>query len=285
MKRFILLLLSCLFVAHYVSGAQTPLKKFYGLRVQSDIVSYSILINGVEQDSAKGGSSRSFYTEANQWLVRGENTIEARYNLPSGAPTGDAEIEVHLYWATREDQAEQPVVDYHWKARPDDLYPVVYTCPFDLDDFPETMLACVEKLPAPEGEVAVLSQEDKYAILSHIDQLVAAYLKRDFDAVYELQKLKFEDVATSRHQATAEELEELTSDARKFVVGLDKLEYHQPDAPLQFVVTGDNKLVHVVRSSSPEYALAFTYESEGEKQDFFIDPYFAKIDGKWVIIR
>jgi hypothetical protein len=246
----------------------------------------------VEADSYEGGASHSSYTEVNQWLLRGDNTVRIRYDLPSGnaSDSGEAHLDVQLYWVAPGDEELLPgrtECDYHWKHEPGGLYPVVFTQPFGLPGFPETALFLAGPLPAKyEGERADL-QQDIDAISAQVGALAGAFLRRD-SVVYRLQRVKMEDVAKSRYQGSPRELEELESEALNFVAGLEGLEYHEPAGPLQFRVTGENRFVHVVcpgASRALEYTLSFTYRYEGEAQYFFINLYFAKIDGEWLIIR
>jgi hypothetical protein len=132
----------------------------------------------------------------------------------------------------------------------------------------------------------VLPQADQAEITAVVEKLRQGFAAKDLEAIDELFAAKYADIATARFLKT----EEYKAEMDAFYTELFSREAFAV-RPLysryNFQSTAADRLVKVMQGSLgfPEPALVMTYRENKRTRRYDLDLYFAKIGGKWLIVR
>jgi len=262
-----------------------PVKKVYFYRIESSaqIQGYSILVNGAEMLGNEGGRPSEARTDINDWMVSDNNEISITVFWPEGVKftTGVPPASFKLF------SNDTLIKEYKWPgpgvSDVSGSYPRTINETFKADGFPKVMLEKAERVISSAG---VLPRDDQQSIAALVEQLRKAFAEKNIAAIDELFKVKYNDLAIARFT---------TPDTIK--AGADKqyLELMEKEAyavrPFSgrygYYSTADDRVVRVIqgRIGFPEPALVLTWREAKKTSRWDMELYFAKIDGKWVIIR
>lgn len=269
--------------------------KYIQLRLFSRTVGYTIRINGVPVASFQGKSTSSSVAEINQWLVAGKNSVDIYVEWPHGLPytSGEGRFEFAVFPSFPDVDDPNPdnkYVDYQWPRNGiPETYPNLCGETIDLGDFPHTRLQDAEQVETVKnGVFEEPANGDKAIIISLVRELNMAFLKKDVDKIYELQRIKYEDIAVARYKDKKAQ-KEIIIEQLNWLKSLGELELSgKNDEEYRFEFLNGNKIVLVTQGgiNDPKPAVAVQEKGDGGKENqISVDAYFAKIGGKWTIIR
>jgi len=262
-----------------------PVKKVYFYRIESSsqIQGYSILVNGAEMFSNEGGKPSESRTDINDWMVSDNNEISITVFWPEGVKftSGVTPASFKLF------SNDILIKEYRWPApdTPDmsNSYPRTINETFKAEGFPKVMLERAERVISSAG---VLPRDDQQSIAALVEQTRKAFAEKNIASIDELFKVKYNDLAIARFTTPAA----IKADADKQYLELMEKEAYavRPfGGRYGFYSTADDRVVRVIqgRIGFPEPALVLTWRESKRTLRWDLELYFAKIDGKWVIIR
>ncbi|MDR2768370.1 MAG: hypothetical protein LBB82_08620 [Treponema sp.] len=243
----------------------------------------NLVVNGVELAWFDGGKSWSSSIPLNDWMVSGVNEYEIAVFWPEAVKFVpgissvrftlrlNGEVKEEITWAPEAgNETEQS-----WSHN------IAGT--FRAEGFPRLMLEKAERVISSTG---ALSQEDQQAISDLAGELRAAFTNKDLSAAGELFKYKYADLSAARF-VSEPSIRTGTDAIYEDIMGKDRYAVQPFWGRYNFQSTANDRLVKTMqgRIGFPEPALVLTYREDGRTRRYEIDLYFAKIDGKWVILR
>ena len=289
-----------LFAAIFSACAQTPSETFsspekenasrsvrrkflYRVKASSNIVGFNIMVNGAEIANTGGGAVFSSETNINDWMVSGNNKIEITVFWPENVSftPSISSASFKLY------SNDKMIKEFKWPesaSPPDKLnsYPHTFTENFKADGFPRVLLERAERIISSAG---ALPRSDQEEIAEIAGQLRTAFTEKNISLIEELFRFKYTDLATARFSTTAEIRNEANEKYREL---MDKPGYTIIfNGRNSFFTAADDRAVRLGqgRIGFPQPALIISYREGRSTARFELELYFAKIDGKWVIIR
>jgi len=131
----------------------------------------------------------------------------------------------------------------------------------------------------------VLPRGDQAEIAAIAKQLRTAFTERNYSVINDLFRIKYADLAKARFASEADIRDEANTKYREMMnkTGFSVF-YNGRDS---YFSAADDRAVKLGqgRIGFPEPALILTWREGGRTVRWVMDLYFAKIDGKWVIIR
>lgn len=222
-----------------------------------------------------------FWKEANSWLLPGKNEISVEVLWPQAEGSDDnVSLEVKFYLADLykgfSDEAKR-YVTFTLPENADRSKPLVWEQTFTIPFVENLLLAKAET-------VAELTEEDKQEMIDRIEELKKAYADMDIERIYALQGDAWEDVARARYKSPDLEKEETTKAIEeRFSITNLATPVEPLDAP-KFEQMGRLVLVYFDDDPDP-FTIKIDFEFDGGIYTWGAALCFAKVDGKWIILR
>jgi hypothetical protein len=260
-----------------------PLVKYrYIFEVQSTI-GFTLIFNGTELLFFEGGGTYSDSVFLNDWMISGINDFSINLLPLSGSAQNEPVCAFSLkQYKKRPDGAPEESVLYTYQWLTDERRQDI-SGNFHPEAFPFVLM---EKASKTGSSAGALPRDDQTELTATVQAFKQAFSVKDIAAVNTLLERKYEDVAAARFFPVEEYRKENT------VMYMELME--KPDfavLPLNghysFHPVANGRLVKVMqgRTGFPEAALVLEYRDGGKKARYEQDLYFAKIDGRWVILR
>ncbi|MDR2209927.1 MAG: hypothetical protein LBO65_00460 [Spirochaetaceae bacterium] len=262
---------------------KAPQKAYrYYLDISSSVVGFNLLVNGAELLVVEGKTHAS-QVDINDWMISGENEIVISIAWPEGVKfaAGTSSASFKLF-------ANDTILgEYQWPvpAVPDtaESYPYTMYETFKPAVFPRVLVERAEKVISSTG---ALPREDQEAIAVLAEDLRRAFTEKDLAELENLFKIKYSDLAAARFTTPAA----IGAEMAELYGGLMEKEaytVHPFYGRYGYFSTADDRLVKIVqgRIGFPEPALVITYREGRRTRRHDLDLYFARIDGRWVILR
>jgi hypothetical protein len=256
----------------------------YYVEIASQTVGFSLLVNGVELLSADGGSTFTSQTDINDWMISGNNDIAVTIIWPerTAFAPGVSSASFKLFSNTT------VVKEFKWPAPGiqdvSGSYPHTYTDTFKAaSGFPKVLLERAERVFSSAG---VLPREDQAEIVAITEQFRRAFTEKNMEDIDALLKTKYADLAAARFTTPGAVKTETNLQYRE-LMEKDGYAIKAFSGRYSYFSTADDRVVRLVqgRIGFPEPALVVTWRDGRAARRWELDLYFAKIDGKWVIIR
>ncbi|MDR1931046.1 MAG: hypothetical protein LBQ44_10530 [Treponema sp.] len=260
----------------------------YGFDISVNTLGFSIVLNGTELVSFEGGPSYSKSLDINDWMISGDNEFTITLFWPdnkkfnSGAASGLFALSSEKLESAGQGSGEKTeLFSRSWPAPgAEENYPLSVSGRFKPDRFNPVLIE--------RGELfnGVLSRSDQEEITAEVEKLRQAFAAKDLDAVNALFADKYADIAAARFLKP----EEYRAEMDGFYSGLFAREAFTV-RPLysryNFQSAAAGRLVKVMQGSLgfPEPALIMSYRENRRTLRYDLDLYFAKIGGRWVIVR
>ncbi|MDR2702114.1 MAG: hypothetical protein LBB72_06765 [Spirochaetaceae bacterium] len=262
-----------------------PVKRVYFYRIESfsQIQGFNVLVNGAEMLVNEGGKPSEFRTDINDWMVSENNEISITVFWPEGVrfTSGVSPVSFKLF------SNDTLIKEYRWPAPGvqdmSSSYPRTINETFKADGFPKVLLERAARVISSTG---VLPRDDQQAIAALVEQLRKAFTEKNIPNIDDLFSVKYNDLATARFTTPAA----IKAEADKQYLELMEKEAYaiRPfSGRYGYFSTADDRVVRVIqgRIGFPEPALVITWREGRNTRRWDLELYFAKIDGKWVIIR
>jgi hypothetical protein len=276
---------STAFIPELGSPSPPPVKRVYFYRIEafSQILGFNVLVNGAEMLVYEGGKPSEFRTDINDWMVSENNEISITVFWPEGVrfTPGASSASFKLF------SNDTLIKEYQWPAPgvPDTSgsYPRTINETFKTEGFPKVLLEKAQRVISSTG---VLPRDDQQSIAALVEQLRKAFAEKNIADIDDLFKVKYDDLAIARFTTPAN----IKAEADKqYLELMEKGAYAvRPfSGRYGYSSTADDRVVRVIqgRIGFPEPALVVTWREGRTTLRWDIELYFAKIDGKWVIIR
>ena len=268
-----------------VAQARSTAKRSYLYRIDasSKLIGFSIMVNGAEIMVSDGGeSSFNSRININDWMISGNNKIDITILWPDSVKFNPGLTSASFKIFSN----DKVVKEFKWPIakmqEEPNSYPYTFTEIFKADGFPKVQLERAERIISSNG---VLPREDQAEIAAIAQQLRTAFIQKDVDTIDNLMKAKYADLATARFSTAAAIKAEENSKYREF---MSKTSYAVSyNGRNSYFSAADDKAVRLGqgRIGFPEPALVITWRDTRGTERWTMDLYFAKIDGKCVIIR
>jgi len=253
----------------------------YRVDAVSEIAGFSIMVNGAEILSADGGDSVSSKVDINDWMISGNNKIDITIFWPDNVKfsPGISSASFKLF------SNNTLIKEFKWPlAASDSLksYPYTFTEVFKANGFPKVLLENAERVISSAG---TLPRADQGEIAEIAQQLRKAFTEKNIDAIDNLLKTKYADLATARFTTAAVVKAESGAKFRELMEKEGYAVYFNNRN--SYFSAAEDKAVRLGqgRIGFPEPALIITWRDNKKTSRWTMELYFAKIDGKWVIIR
>ena len=254
---------------------------YYGVDAVSGVIGFSIMVNGVEVMAAEGGSSVEAKIDFNDWMVSGNNKIDINVfwpdNVKFSPEVGSGSFRIF--------SNDKSIKEFKWPLAPPDRinsYPHTFTEIIKADNFPKVLLEKAERVISSAG---TLPRADQNAIAEIAQQLRKAFTEKDIETIDSLFNTKYSDIAVARFMTPAavkaganEQFRDIMNKEGYAVFFNGRNSYFS---------AADDRAVRLGqgRIGFPEPALIITWKEGRTNRRLEMDLYFAKIDGKWLIIR
>ena len=254
---------------------------YYGVDAVSGIIGYSIMVNGVEVMATDGETNNAAKIDFNDWMISGNNKIDITVfwpdNIKFSPGIGSGLFKLFLN--------DKPTKEFKWPlASPDRInsYPYTFTEIIKADNFPKVLLERAERVISSAG---TLPRADQDEIAEIAQQLRKAFTGKDIEAIDALFNTKYADLGTARFAAPLSIKAEANAKFRE-LMGKDGYTVLFNGRNSYFSAADDRAVrLGQGRIGFPEPALIITWKDGRTASRWDMDLYFAKIDGKWVIIR
>ena len=262
-----------------------PAKAYhYIVDVSSRMLGFSIIVNGAELISFDGGGQDVFNSkiEINDWMISGNNKLDITVLWPDSVRFAPG-----LTSASFRLMADDKILkEFRWplSVTPDSInsYPYTFSEIFKAEGFPSVLLEKAERVISSAG---TLPRADQAVIADIAQKLRAAFTEKNIEAIDELLKYKYADLAVARFTTVAA----IKADAdAKYRELMGKTGYTVSfNGRNSFFSAAGDKAVRLGqgRIGFPEPAIIITWRESGRTVRWTMELYFAKIDGEWVIIR
>jgi hypothetical protein len=231
----------------------------YRAEISASGAGYSFLVNNTELSVYEGSGRKADTVILNEWLLSGENEITL--NAYGGA--GSLNVAVYRGDALLHRFTGQG----DWRFTP--------------SDFPILLTEKAESVPY------VLPNADQQEITAVINQLRSALASKNTNALRTLLLTKYTDIAKARGAASEDLLGKRFTEYNILLYQND-FAVRPLSGHYSFHSMLADKVVKVTQGATgfPQPAIVITYKDAGGKAGAEnINLYFAKINGKWVIIR
>jgi hypothetical protein len=263
-------------------------QKTYRYRFESNVrtIGYTLLVNGAELHVFEGGSGKSstVSTVVNDWMISGNNEIDITLFWPDGLKfTPGAGSAVFTFFVN-----DTQIKEYRWPMAdvPENTNSYTIRDTFKADGFPKVLIERAERVISSTGALPLSDQEEIAALAEQVRQ---AFTEKDISRIDSLFGLKYADLAAARFTTAVALRTEMDAQFQEI---MEKEAYAvRPFAyygRYGYFSTADDRIVRLVqgRIGFPEPVLVITYRNEARRTARYdLDLYFAKISGKWVIIR
>ena len=181
---------------------------------------------------------------------------------------------------------DKVIKEFKWplSSIPDviNAYPHTFTESFNASGFRKVQLEQAERIISSAG---TLPREDQTEIADIAQQIRTAFTEKNIDAINELMGTKYADLAVARFTTAAAVRAEEEEKYRELMDKTGFTVYF--NGRNSFFSAADDRAVRLGqgRIGFPEPALIITWREGGKAMRWTMDLYFAKINGKWVIIR
>ncbi|GHV85622.1 hypothetical protein AGMMS50230_12300 [Spirochaetia bacterium] len=243
---------------------------------------FTLLINGAVLLSGEGGGPVSSRAEINDWMVSGNNEIMVDLFWPEAVRFVPGSTARFRLFAN-----DTPIKDFRWPASgvSDNLGSGNYTFKenFKADGFPRVQLERAERVISSAG---VLPRGDQNEITALAENLRRAFTEKNISGIDSLFRTKYTDLAMARFTSPTT-LRNRADASYQELMNKEAYAVRPFTGRYSFFSIADGRAVRLVqgRIGFPEPALVINYRENGKAARYDLDLYFAKIDGKWVIIR
>jgi len=266
-----------------VSSPIRPVSRSYDywVDIAAQNLGFNIMVNGAELLVSHRGNEFKTRIPINDWMISGNNNIDIIVFWPDGikfAP-GISSATFKLFLN------DSILKEFRWPlAGPDtqNSYPYTYSETFRTYYFPKVQLEKAERVITSAGTLPRSDQEEIAAIA---EQLRKAFREKDINSINDLLKVKYAELAASRFTTSTAVRSEEVAKYRE-LMGKEGFAVSF-NGRNSFFSAADDRAVRLGqgRIGFPEPALVIIYREGGVSRRWEMDLYFAKIDGKWVIIR
>ena len=254
----------------------------YEVEAVSQMAGFTLMVNGAVLASADGGKGHRSRTEINDWMVSGNNEFAVDLFWPEGVRASPGSTASFGLFAN-----DLLIKEFRWplEGRPDTLAaePHTFRDTFRAEGFPRVQLEKAERVISIAG---ALSREDQQEIAALAEELRRALTDKNVEGVEALFKTKFTDLALARF-TSASSLRTEASAAFRELMARDAYTVRPLSGRYSYAAVADGRAVRLTqgRVGFPEPALVVSFREGGRTLRHDVDLYFAKIDGKWLIIR
>jgi len=265
------------------SSSRNPRRSFlYRIEASVQIVGFSVMVNGAEILIFDGGENNfSSRIEINDWMVSDNNKVDITIFLPDSAKFASGTVSASFKIMSN----DKLIKEFKWpidKTSEALNNPYTFTETFKADGFPRVQLEKAERIISSAG---ILPRDDQDEIAAIAKQLRTAFIEKDMDTISNLMRAKYEDLATARFTTAAAIKAETEAKYSELMTKTGYSVYYTQRNSFFSAVEDRAVRLGQGRISFPEPALIITYRESGKSIRWIMDLYFAKIDGKWVIIR
>lgn len=262
-----------------------PSRRNYLFYIDASVqtVGFNVMVNGAEILIIDGGEGNySSRIDINDWMVSGNNKIDITIFWPDSIKFTPG-ITAASFKIISNDKL---IKEFKWSvaraSEAPNTYPYTFTEVFKADGFPRVNLEKAERIISSAG---VLPRDDQEEIAAIAKQLRTAFIEKDIDTIDALFSFKYSDLATARFTTAAAIKAEIEAKYRELMAKSGYTVYF--NGRNSFFSAAEDRAVRLGqgRIGFPEPALIVTYREGRTTERWTMDLYFAKIDGKWVIIR
>ena len=260
-----------------------PLVKYrYTFEVQSTI-GFTLIFNGTELVFFEGGGMYSDSIFLNDWMISGINDFSINL-LPLNGPTQNEPLCTFALkqYKKKPSGAPEELVLYTYQWSTDEKRRDISEN-FSPEAFPSVLMEKAARIGSSTG---ALPRDDQSELTAMVQALKQAFSGKDIAAINVLLERKYEDIAAVRFLPAEEYRKE---NAALYTALMEKPEFTVPpvNGHYSFHPVANGSLVKVMqgRTGFPEAALVLEYRDGGKKAQYEQNLYFAKIDGRWVILR
>jgi hypothetical protein len=257
----------------------------YYFDISTNTAGFTLIVNGVELVYFEGGKSYSKSLDINDWMLFGDNEFEISIFWPDDARYTPGKASGVFTLSMEEtksggDTKTSELYALQWPGSLTENYPFSVTETFKPKQFPHVLIEKAERI------TGVLPRSDQEEITAVVEQLRQAFAAKDPALIDELLFIKYADIAGARFVR----LDAYKAEVNSFYTSLFEREAFTV-RPLysryNFQSTAADRLVKVMQGSIgfPEPALVMTYRENRRTLRYDLDLYFAKIDGRWIIVR
>lgn len=261
-------------------AVETPLlfRQFYTFDIDARSAGFSLFLNGTELVFFEGDGDYSASTPLNDWMLPGENNFSI--TIIPFPPAAAASFRFSLKQQT--DGAFPPSVLFTF-AWPEDGARREISGRFGAEGFPDLLAGKAERVISSSG---VLPRSDQGEITVLTQAFRQALSEKNIDALHSLLEAKYRDAAAVRF-IPAEEYRAESGVLYSSLMEKPGFTVLPLYGGYTFHSTADDRLVKVMqgRAGFPEPAVIVEYREGGVKVRREHDLYFAKINGRWAIIR
>jgi hypothetical protein len=267
--------------------AKAPKKVYqYRFEIDSRTIGYTLLVNGAELSVFEGGNGKNSTVSVviNDWMISGNNEIAVNIFWPDGLKfTPGAGSAAFRFFVN-----DAQIREYRWPLAevPENTNSYTINDTFKAEGFPRVFIERAERVISSTG---ALPQSDQEEIAALAEQVRQAFTEKDISRIDSLFESKYADLAAARFTTAAAVKTEMGEQFREI---MEKEAYAvRPFAyygRYGYFSTADDRVVRLVqgRIGFPEPVLVITYRNEARRTARYdLDLYFAKIDGRWIIIR
>lgn len=186
----------------------------------------------------------------------------------------DALISIKVHEVDTESRSEELLFEFEWKPEPSSIDPTLVQILSEYLDFEEQS----EKIWQEGTRFPELSREVKRDIFEQLRAFESALAERNVDAVIEFQRAALSNGVT----AMGGDLETTIGSYLEFLSSMMnenwRVDAFEP-GKITFDLMANGRIVHPTRDDFGPIIRT----TNGEEQ-FMIDPYYAQINGEWVIV-
>jgi hypothetical protein len=253
----------------------------YRMEIVSSSAAFNIMVNDVEILLNNGDAEFASQLELHDWMIPGDNKIDITIFWPEDVKftAGISSASFKLF------SNNNLLNEFTWPgASPDSVrsYPHTFTAVIEAGNFPKVLLDRAERVISSAG---VLPREDQAEIAGIAQELRTAIKEKDMDTIDRLFATKYADLAAARSASVSS----IRNEARDQFTGLvEKPGYTVTfNGRNSYFSAAEDRAVRLGqgRIGFPEPAIVITWKEGGKTMRWTMELYFAKIDGKWVIIR
>jgi hypothetical protein len=256
--------------------------RHYRIESTSRVAGFSLLINGAEL-LVNEGKNHSSKVDLNDWMISGTNELAITIFWPEtekfAAGISSASFKLFVN--------DTLLQEFKWPAAgvQDVLesYPYTINETFKASGFPRVLMDRAERVISSAG---TLPRSDQEEIAALADQARQAFTEKNIPEIDRLFRVKYTDLASARFVSAAT-LRTAADTTYSELMEKEAYTVRPFYGRYGYFSTADDKVVRLVqgRIGFPEPALVITYREGRRTVRYDLDLYFAKIDGKWVIIR
>jgi len=249
----------------------------YQVQWQTGGIISELDINGITIDKSSSKFSGTGSAPLNKWLKPGRNVVTIRLRpLPESDNSGSYKVSLARAQAGQYVDEGEKVFEFSWESgKSKDKLPIEKKIDFTPQSAPALDLWT-------KAELITLDAGTEKSIRSFLKTLSNAYIKADADKIAKLQEFKANEISRA-FGGKAMSMPEIKNETKDYLSMLesDEAKFAPIDtegAKLQLVA--ENRLVLVTAKNGAPLLIA-----KSASDEYVVEIYLARINGKWVVAR